>query len=433
MEARSTSGADRLVADLRRLCSHPTVTGNRRALEDGLHAVVSVLQAASLHCRLYATDGIPIVLGRYDAGSARSVLLYGRFDVPEPGPRRAWRGDPFQPAVRAERLWARGAVVKAELVARAHALRRLIAEDALSANVLFVVEGESHAGSPHLDAVATATRSASMALWSGGGFGTNGPLLYTGLKGLLQVEIEAAGAALALSPTYAVSAPNPLWNLVSALSGVKSTWEEVTIDGFYDDVAAPSDAALARVRELDVGERARRDVWKLDRFAANLQGSLLARAESFSPGCHLSKIEVAGNSPGIPSQASAILQFQLVPDQHPDTIFKLLVEHLAAQGVAHVTARRLPGAFAPHTGFHERLVARAVEAGKAAGQPLHVGDLAPFPGPAGLLLRTGIPLLSCGLERPDSALYGPDESVSLLDLVAHSELVEALLRDLPAI
>lgn len=423
------SGADHsaMLDDLRVLCAGPTVAGQTRALEDGVGAVMDLLRSNGLQVQLYATGGAPIVVARYDAGRPRTLLIYGRYDVAPPGPRRAWRGDPFQPIMRDDRLWARGAVAKGELVARVAAVRRLIEGSALPCNVLFVVEGESLLGSPHLQAVAPLAASAHWALWTGGACDAAGlPLLYTGVKGLLQVELRADGPRLSLPAGFAATAPNPLWSLVAALGHIKSSFEEVTIEGFYDEVVAPDKETMAGVRGLDVGETARRAAWGVDRFVANLQGPMLARAESFSPSCNLSAIDYTGNESAIPSRATAQIQFQLVPDQQPDTVFALLRAHLAAHRLTNITATRLPGSYAPRAAGGCLNAATEAAAAVYGGEPRVVG-MAPFSSPASLIVPPGTPLLACGLDRPDSAVFGPDESVPLRDLAAHANFLRSLI------
>jgi acetylornithine deacetylase/succinyl-diaminopimelate desuccinylase-like protein len=421
-----------MLDDLRLLCAQPTVTGETRALEDGVDSVMAVLRSNGLACRLYATPGAPIVVGRYDGGHTRTLLLYARYDLPPAGQRRTWRGDPFQLSLRDGRVFARGSVAKAELVARAAALRRLIELRRVPCNIVFVVEGESLIGSPNLGAVAGACASASWALWSGGSCGAAGvPLLYAGVKGLLRVELRAQGARSALPISYAATTPNPLWNLVAALASIKSSFEEITIEGFYDDVAALDRETLATVRGLDLGEEARRDAWGLERFVANLQGPMLARAESFSPSCNLSAIEFSGNAASVPSHATAQLQFQLVPDQQPETVYRQLVAHLAANNLAGVTAIRLDGHYAPRVTSSGALGRAAATAGSNVyGVAPRIISLAPFAAPASLLVPSTVPLIACGLERPDSSLYGPDESVSLADLESHTRFIGELIAAL---
>jgi acetylornithine deacetylase/succinyl-diaminopimelate desuccinylase-like protein len=55
--------------------------------------------------------------------------------------------------------------------------------------------------------------------------------------------------------------------------------------------------------------------------------------------------------------------------------------------------------------------------------------IAPFAAPAALLLD-GAGLISCGLERPSSALFGPNEHLPIRDLVNHARFVTELISRL---
>lgn len=415
-----------LLDNLRLLCAQPSVAGQARGLADGADSVATILRDSGLECRIIPTPGAPIVVGRYDAGAARTLVLYGRYDVPPAGLRRSWTNDPFQPTIRDDKLYARGAVVKGELVARAEALKLLIAQR-VPLNITVVVEGESLIGSPHLAAVRPDLGPCDLLLWSGGGFSAAGsPLLYAGVKGLLQVALSTTTASTVVPLTYAATVPNPLWTLTLALTSIKSEFEEILLEGFYDEIVPPSRSALSAVQQLDVGEQQRRAAWGIDRFLANVSGSMLARTETFSPSCNISAINVASSGvPAVPSQASAEIQFQLVPDHQPARVFELLTAHLAARGLDHLEIRQLPGAYGP-----AQSAALPFDAAQAVatvyGQPAPVVPLAPFAAPAALL-ATAVPLISCGLERPASALLGPDEHVPHVDLLLHTRLLLELI------
>lgn len=417
-----------LLDTLRLLCAQPSVAGQARGLADGADIVASILRDVGLECHMLKTAGAPIVIGRYDSGAPRTLLLYSNYDVPPAGLRRSWTNDPFQPAVRDDALYARGAVIKAELVARAAAIRTLIAQR-VPLNIVMIVEGERLAGSPHLAEARAASGPGDLCLWNGGGFAAEGiPLLYTGVKGLLQVELQATTATAAVPATYAATVPNPIWTLIMALAGIKSEFEEILIEGFYDEIAPPSRQALNAVQKLDVGEQARREAWGVERFIANVKGAMLARTETFSPTIGITAVNVGSASgPAIPQRASAELQFQLVPDLRPERLFALLTAHLQTHGFDTIQATQLPGAYPPTAGGE-----LPFDAAKAAvsvyGKEARIVPLAPFTAPAALLAPES-PLLSCGLERPSSALFGPDEHVPIKDVIAHTQLlIEIITR-----
>ncbi|HEX6293102.1 MAG TPA: M20/M25/M40 family metallo-hydrolase [Herpetosiphonaceae bacterium] len=415
-----------LLNNLRLLCAQPSVSGQARGLAECADSVVAILRDVGLDCRLIPASGAPIVVGRYDASAERTLVIYGRYDVPPTGLRRSWTNEPFRPAIEDNKLYARGAVVKGELVARAAALQTLI-NQRLPMNVVVVVEGESLIGSPHLGAVQDTLGPCDLCLWSGGGFdGAGLPLLYTGVKGLLQVELQATTASTVLPPTYAATVHNPIWTLVLALSSIKSEFEEILIEGFYDEIVPPSRQALNAVQRLDVGDQARRDAWGVSQFLAGVSGAMLARTETFSPTCNISSLSVGGGSvPSIPQRASAELQFQLVHDLQPARLLELLKAHMETRGFTNLRVTQLPGAYGPVQSAELPFDA-AQAAAPIYGQPAHVLPLAPFAAPAAVLAPDA-PLISCGLERPTSSLFGPDEHVPLDDLTAHTRLLIELI------
>lgn len=415
-----------LLDQLRLLCAQPSIAGQTRGLADGADAVASILRHSGLDCRLVKTPGAPIVIGYYNAGASRTLLVYGRYDMPPAGLRRNWTNDPFQPTIRDDTLYARGAVAKGELVARAAALRAII-EQHVPLNLVVVVEGESLIGSAHLATIRDAFGTVDACLWSGGSFDASGtPLLYTGVKGFVQAELRVNSANIPVPLTYAATVPNPLWTLTLALSSIKSEYEEILLEGFYDDVAPPSRAALNSVQGRDVGEQARRQAWGVDQFVAHVGGAMLTRTETFSPTCNISTLDVSDvGVAAIPARARAEVQFQLVPDQQPERVFESLVAHVQARDFAGLEVRRLPGAYPPYQAGTLPFDATTTTA-SIYGGPATVLPIAPFAAPAALLVAD-VPFVSCGLERPDSHLLSADEQVPLNDLLLHTRLLVELM------
>ena len=82
---------------------------------------------------------------------ARTVLIYGHYDVMPVDPRGEWRSDPFEPVVRDGRIWGRGADDdKGQLWMHAKAFEAMCATGTLPCNVKFMLEGEEEIGSPSL-------------------------------------------------------------------------------------------------------------------------------------------------------------------------------------------------------------------------------------------------------------------------------------------
>ena len=60
---------------------------------------------------LFPTDGAPVVYGASKVGNPGipTLLIYGHYDVQPTDPLGEWQSDPFDPEIRGENLFARGA------------------------------------------------------------------------------------------------------------------------------------------------------------------------------------------------------------------------------------------------------------------------------------------------------------------------------------
>ncbi len=147
-------------ADLERLVRIRSVSADPSASEcmrASADEVAAQLHAAGLRDVqvLQVAGGQPAVLGHRPAAPGRpTVLLYAHHDVQPPGDERDWDTDPFEPAERDGRLYARGAADdKAGVALHCAALRALdTLGDDLGLGVTVLVEGEEEVGSPTLPA-----------------------------------------------------------------------------------------------------------------------------------------------------------------------------------------------------------------------------------------------------------------------------------------
>src|SRR4030065_110262 len=84
------------------------------------------------------------------AGSDKpTVLVYGHYDVQPVDPLELWISDPFEPEIRAEDLFARGASdMKGQVMASLRAAEAWLKTSALPLNIKLLIEGEEEIGSP---------------------------------------------------------------------------------------------------------------------------------------------------------------------------------------------------------------------------------------------------------------------------------------------
>ncbi len=83
--------------------------------------------------------------------SAPTVLIYGHYDVQFAEPLEDWKSPPFEPEIRNDNLYARGASdMKGQTLASVNAVEAIIKTEKLPINIKFLIEGEEEIGSKHL-------------------------------------------------------------------------------------------------------------------------------------------------------------------------------------------------------------------------------------------------------------------------------------------
>jgi acetylornithine deacetylase/succinyl-diaminopimelate desuccinylase-like protein len=227
-------------------------TQNIGMLECAEHSA-SLLRSAGCSVRVMESDGYPILLGEMIAEpSAPTVLLYGHYDVQPPEPIEVWVSPAFEPEVRDGRIFGRGvADNKGQHLAHILAIKAFNeTTGGVPINVKLILEGEEEAGSPHLEEFVRAHRdllSCDLVITADGGADPSGrPLVSFGVRGMLSLEFEARGAAMDLhSGRFGNIAPDPAMDIVDLLASMRGSNGRITIEGFYDDVRAPTVGELA--------------------------------------------------------------------------------------------------------------------------------------------------------------------------------------------
>ena len=103
--------------------------------------------------RIIPTAGSPLVYAEWLRAPGRpTLLIYGHYDVQPVDPLDEWRSPPFQPVVRNDNLYGRGASDdKGQLFCLIKALESFLRTTGrLPINVKCLFEGEEEIGSPNL-------------------------------------------------------------------------------------------------------------------------------------------------------------------------------------------------------------------------------------------------------------------------------------------
>lgn len=422
---------DHLEETIKRLqafCRQPSISAQGVGMAEMAELVRCTLEEAGAQATLMPTAGYPVVVGRFEGASPKTLMFYNHYDVQPPEPLELWDSPPFDAEIRDGHLYARGvADNKGNLVARLAAVEAWRAvRGELPLNILFVVEGEEEIGSPNLGSFAQDQIEeirADGCIWEAGYRDTQGRLeIALGAKGILAVDLSVQSAGRDLHSASAAIVESAAWRLIWALASLKGPDEEIRIPGFYDDVRRPDRRDRAMLAAWDYNEVAELADYGAERFVLGLTGEPLKERFLFQPTCNVCGFHSGYGGPGVktvlPAEAKAKLDFRLVPDQDPYDILEKLRAHLDAQGFDDVEIE-VEGPEPPaRTDPDDPLVAAVVMAAR------QVYDVAPVVKPmmAGtgpmyeLCQRWGIPAVGAGVGWSGSQNHAPNENVRLDDL-----------------
>ncbi len=207
------------------------------------------LESWGVPATLVQTQGFPLVRGTVAPPSAsRRVLIYGHYDVKQPGDLSEWDSPPFEPVEKDGSLFARGAADnKGQMLANALAVRILSEMGKLPVAVSFLFEGGEEAGSEDLKAYVEAHREelrADLLYASDGPRHFSGrPTVHLGFRGLLKMRLTVRNevGANVHSGNFGEIVRNPAWDLLHLLASMKTPEGEVLAPGFYEAVEPPSE------------------------------------------------------------------------------------------------------------------------------------------------------------------------------------------------
>lgn len=220
-----------------------------------------LLEAGTDEAIVMPSAGNPIVFAQKMVNpEAQTVLIYAHYDVMPAEPLDLWKSQPFEPQIRDEHIWARGADDdKGQSFIQVKAFEYLVKNDLLKNNVKFIFEGEEEIGSPSLEAFCEEHKEllrADIILVSDTSMlGADLPSLTTGLRGLAYWEIEVTGPNRDLhSGHFGGAVANPINTLCGMISSVVDADGRITIPGFYDDVEEVPQAEREMIAHIPFDE-----------------------------------------------------------------------------------------------------------------------------------------------------------------------------------
>jgi acetylornithine deacetylase/succinyl-diaminopimelate desuccinylase-like protein len=400
----------------------PSVSADPAHADDVKRAaawVCSFIRDAGGDCEVVDWHGQPLAIGELRASvgdAAPTVLCYGHFDVQPPDPLDLWDSEPFEPEVRGDYLYGRGAVDdKGQLFMLLCAARELAQQGRLPVNVRFCCDGEEETGGHSIVAfLEEDERGADAAIiFDSGMIRRDLPAFNVATRGLAYFHLTLRTGERDLhSGMYGGAALNAAHALIATLDKVIAH-DGTLADELRAGLAAPTDEELAGWLELPAGaaELADQGARAKDPRAAD-DFYLRTFAE---PAIDVNGI--ATGSPNLqktvlPVEATANLSIRLAPGQKVEEIAPLverLLREAAPDGAElaiDLWSSSPPGLVPPD--------AKAIQLGldafeKALGtRPVltRSGGTLPIV-PA--LADKGIPTVITGFGLPDSQIHSPNE------------------------
>ncbi|RCR71200.1 dipeptidase [Larkinella punicea] len=347
---------ERFLNELFELLRIPSVSADSKFKPDMRRAAEFVrdkLTAAGLdNAALHETPGHPVVYAEKLIDDALpTVLVYGHYDVQPADPYELWNTPPFEPTIRNERIYARGACDdKGQFYMHVKALEAMLATDGLPCNVKVMIEGEEEIGSDHLGNFVAANRDklkCDVILISDTSIIANDvPSIEAGLRGLSYVEVEVVGPNRDLhSGVYGGAVHNPLNVLCQMIASLHDEKGQITIPGFYnkvDELTTEERAALAEAPFDE--EEYKRDLNLKAVFGE--EGYSSPERASIRPTLDVNGIWGGyigeGAKTVLPGKAQAKISMRLVPRQDPDEITELFTKHFISIAPPTVTVTVTP-------------------------------------------------------------------------------------------
>lgn len=288
--------------------------------------VADQLQQAGATAELVETAGFPVVYGEVAGpAGAPTVVVYGHYDVQPPDPLEDWVTPPFEPDVRDDHIYARGATDdKGQLFTHIKSLEAWMqAGGGVPVNLKYVIEGEEEVGSDHLDQFLSDHRerlAADVAVISDTSQYAPGiPAITYGLRGILVCEVVLRGPSQDLhSGVFGGSISNPANALAAIVGALIDESGRVQVPGFYDEVIALTPEEREQFAKLPFDESAY--LASLGVEAAHGEAGYTTLERRWArPTCDVNGFVSGYTGEGpktiVPSWARVKLSCRLVPDQ----------------------------------------------------------------------------------------------------------------------
>ena len=388
------------------------------------------------------TKGHPIVYAeKIVNNSLPTVLVYGHYDVQPADPLNLWTSPAFEPVIKDDKIYARGACDdKGQVYMHVKAFETMMQLNLLPCNVKFMVEGEEEVGSDNLGTFVTANKEklkADVILISDTALiSLEHPSITVGLRGLSYMEVEVTGPNRDLhSGVYGGAVANPINTLCAMIASLHDEHGKVMVHGFYDKVAeltAVERSALNKA-PFDLNE------YKKDLAIDDIKGeagyTTLERT-GIRPTLDVNGIWGGYTGEGaktvLPSKASAKISMRLVPNQISAEITELFTKHFIAIAPKYVKVK-----VTAHHGGEPAVTTTDSKAFRAASKafedvwgktPIPTRDGGSIPIVALFKKELGLDTVLMGFGLDSDAIHSPNEHYGIKNFLLGIETIVSFYK-----
>ena len=333
----SKQNRERFLNDLNEIISIPSISTDDEYKPDVLRAAdwvanhLKKLGMENVAVMPTPNGGHPVVYAdSIKNPEAKTVLVYGHYDVQPPDPLELWETGPFKPEMRGDLLYARGASdMKGQVLATFHAIESMMQAGDLPVNLKFLIEGEEEIGSKNLEEFLNQNSEKFKADVSlnpdAGMMGFDMPTITYGLRGLSYMEINVWGPKADLhSGLYGGAVHNPAQVLTELIAKMHDDNGRITLPGFYDRVRDLSEQERADFARLPNDDQSYLDETGVPALWGE-EGYISAERTGARPTLEVNGLLSGWTGPGsktvLPAKAMAKISCRLVADQdHNDVV-----------------------------------------------------------------------------------------------------------------
>ena len=440
-----SAGLPAAIADLSRLVRIPSVSWDGfdfSQVERSAVAIKELLDGLGVfetvdirRAKVGDTDslGQPALLATRAARNGKpTIMLYAHHDVQPPGNDADWESAPFEPTVRGDRLYGRGAADdKAGVMAHVASIRAFV--DAVGTDfdlgLVVFLEGEEEFGSRSFANFLTDNRSELAAdvivVADSDNWDINTPALTVGLRGNVAFKLKVTTLAHAShSGMFGGAAPDAMLATIKLLSTLWADDGSVAVDGLTERETQHPDYSEDKLRE---------EAGLLEGVTPIGSGHVLSRLWS-KPAITVTGIDaptVQNASNTLVPSVSVKVSARIAPGQSAEDAYLALEKHLLANAPfgAHLEISDVDkgSPFLVDTSGWAVATAKAAMHEAWGVEPLETGIGGSIPFIADLVeVFPQAQILVTGVEDPDSRAHSPNESLHL-GVFQRAILTEALL------